>query len=124
VVFDEPHAAHVRGEVINLIRSPGGPLAVLSKVQVEREILDVVEPLIPLIQRLDVHGTDLLVALFAEVRHQASADETPGTSYHGEFVFHNKRLFYRCSLTARRTRPAGRRATLSPDCDNVQLVSG
>ena len=88
-MFDESHATHVGGEVVNLVGVAGGGLAVLLEVQVEREILDVVETLIPFVQRLDVHGADLLVALFAKISHQASADEAAGPGYHGEFTFHD-----------------------------------
>ena len=88
VVLDESHAAHVGGEVVDLKRAAGCDFAIFLEVQVQREILHVVEALVPLTNRLDIHGADLPEAPFSKVGHQAAADETPGAGDHGEFVFH------------------------------------
>ena len=65
-------------------------LAVLVQVQIEREILDIGEDLIPLVERLHVHGADFLIALVPEVGHQAAADKSAGAGYDNEFIFHCK----------------------------------
>ncbi len=60
VVLDEPHAAHIRREIVNLESALGGALAVLEDVQIELEIFDVVENLVPLFERLDINGADFV----------------------------------------------------------------
>ncbi len=81
IVLDEAHAAHVRREIVDFVGALGGGLAIVFEVQVEREILDIVEALIPLVERLDVHGANLLITLFAERGDEMTADKTAGPGY-------------------------------------------
>jgi hypothetical protein len=67
VLLDETHAAHVRGKVKDLAGAFGGGLAVLFQVEVERQILDIVEALIPFVERLDVYCADAPMALAPQV---------------------------------------------------------
>ncbi len=87
--FDEPHATHIRGEIVDLER----PLARLAAggqiVEVELEVFNVVEHLIPLVEGLDVNGPDGK-ALFAEMAHQPAADESASAGDDDEIVGHER----------------------------------
>ena len=65
IVFDEAHASHIGREIVNVVRAPGCALTVFQKVEVERKVLDIVETLIPLTERLDIDSADLSVSLTA-----------------------------------------------------------
>ena len=88
VVFDKSHAAHVCGQVVNRVRLLGGLLAGLLKIQIQDEIFHVVELLIPLVQGLDVHGTDFFETLPAQIGNKISADKTAAAIYHNQLIFH------------------------------------
>ena len=75
-MFDEAHAAHIRGEVVDFVRALGGNLAVFLEIQIELQILDVREALVPLAGRLSVHGADVLVTLFAKPSDQMATDKS------------------------------------------------
>ena len=81
VVLDEAHAAHVGGQVVNLHGALGGRLAVFLEIQIEGEILDVVEALVPFVERLDVHRANVAVALLAQQRDQRAANKTARASH-------------------------------------------
>ena len=61
VILDEPHAAHVGGEVVDDRGFFAGLLAGFLFLQVELQVLDAAEFLIPLIKRFDVDGPDVCV---------------------------------------------------------------
>jgi hypothetical protein len=69
IVFDETHTAHIRGEIVNGICPACRNFAVFAEVQIEREIFDIIEPLIPVFQPLDVDCSDILVPVPAEFRN-------------------------------------------------------
>ena len=80
VQLDETHAAHVRGEVINPVAALHCRFAGVLFLEVELHILHVVEPLVPLIERLYVRGADGLHALPSQVGHELAANETAGAA--------------------------------------------
>ena len=80
VVFDEAHAAHVGGEVVDFAHSVAGTLASFAELEIGLDVFDVVEDLIPLVERFDVDAADVLVALVAEMGDQVSTDETTAAS--------------------------------------------
>ena len=88
VVLDEPHAAHVGGEVKNLESALGGALAVCPLIQVERKILDIPENLVPLVERFNVNRAKLGITLPAQVSNEGAADEPAGAGNHHQFIFH------------------------------------
>ncbi len=78
VQFDEPHPAHVGREVVYLrcALARAGARGLLTEI--EREIFDVRESLIPVVCRLEVHGAKTAMALPAKMRDQVTADEASG----------------------------------------------
>ena len=58
VVLDEAHAAHVGRQVVNLARPAAGLVAGVAQLQIGLDVFDVVEHLIPLVERLDVDTAD------------------------------------------------------------------
>ena len=82
VVLDKAHAPHIGGEVIDLVRAFGGRLAVLFQIQVEHQVLDVLEYLIPFVDWFDVHGADLAISLAAKFGHQRASDKAARARYH------------------------------------------
>src|SRR5208283_3193539 len=86
VFLDEAHAAHVGGQIVNITRALGGSLTILLVVEIQREIFNVPESLVPMIERLDVNSANTLVALRAQGGHEIAADKTTGTGYENEIV--------------------------------------
>jgi hypothetical protein len=81
VLLDETHSAHVGREIVDLGRAACRDFAVLFQVEVETEIFDVVEALIPLVKRFYVDGTNRGTTASSQVRDQRPAYETTRTSY-------------------------------------------
>ena len=75
VGLDETHAAHVSREIVELVRGGGRDLAVFPQIQIQLQIFDIVEALIPLVERLNVNRANAAVSLAAEGRDQMSTDE-------------------------------------------------
>ncbi len=75
VVLDEAHAAHVGGEVEDLLDAVDRGPAGAELAQVEDEVLGAGVHLVPLAERLDVGRADL-VAAAQQVGDQPSADES------------------------------------------------
>ena len=88
VVLDEAHAAHVGGQIINVLSAGGGLDAVLAQVQIEDEVLHVVKNLIPLVERFDIHGADPGISLAAEIGDQSPSDKAPASSHYNQLIFH------------------------------------
>ena len=79
VVLDEAHAAHVGGEVVDHRAHPSrAARAGVAKVAGQPQVLDVVEALVPLVERLDVDRADLGVATLLQNADQMAADEAAG----------------------------------------------
>jgi hypothetical protein len=58
----------------------------LLLIQIQREILNVRESLVPMRQRLDIDGAKALVALRSQGGHESAADKAPGASHKHEIV--------------------------------------
>ena len=94
--FDEAHAPHVGGEVVNLGRALAGAPAVLLLTQVEAEIRDAGQHPIPLAERLLVHGADIRESLLLEVEREVAANEPAAAGDDDQVVLLQGRiLFYR-----------------------------
>ena len=74
-VLDEPHAAHVGGEVVDLDGTLGRADGVGLVAQVHREALDTRHALVPLGQGLSIDGPDPGVAKVVEVARERAGDE-------------------------------------------------
>lgn len=73
VLLDEPHPAHVGGEVVHLIGTLQGAVATFFLPQVEGPVVRLRKLLEPLVGRLDVDGAHLVVALPQQIRHEVAA---------------------------------------------------
>src|SRR5215813_9411591 len=76
--LDEPHAAHVCGQVENVPRVLYCRTAGHEFLQVERPVLDLRKELIPLVERLDIHRTNTCMAPPPEFGNDMAADESAG----------------------------------------------
>ena len=76
VVLDEPHAAHVRGQVVNRVRAGQRFLARLEPLQIELHVFHLRKALVPFAGRLEVHCANVLMTLPQQVRHEVAADES------------------------------------------------
>ena len=76
IVLDEPHPAHVTGEIIHVLHALGGHFADLTARTIGDVIFGKVMHLVPFLQRLDIDGPDLGVAEGLEVLDQMAADKT------------------------------------------------
>ena len=85
--FDEPHAPHVGGEVVHDGRAADRRLAGLELLQVEAEVLDLGEALIPALERLDVDGAQPRVPLPTQIRNRVPPDEAAGPAHHDPIAF-------------------------------------
>ena len=81
VLFDKAHTAHIRREVVDLSRASGSDFAILFKVEVERNIFDVIEALIPLMKGLHVDSANGRATAPPQVRDESTTDKTPCASY-------------------------------------------
>src|SRR5262249_56043072 len=82
VVFDETHAAHVGGQIIDVRRATSRCFAVFLHIEIEGNIFHVIEALIPLIERLYINATDALKTAAAQRRNKRAADEAACATYH------------------------------------------
>jgi hypothetical protein len=80
IVLDKLHPAHIGREIVDVGGAMSGFLTVFSEIQIERKILNVVETLVPLIERLNVYRSDPLVASRAEICDKIPANETTRSS--------------------------------------------
>ena len=88
VVFDESHASHIGGKVVNFSGTVNSLLAGSTIAQIEGQILNVVEALIPFLSWLEINrpdGADLIPAQFA---NQPAADESAGSANRDFKLFH------------------------------------
>ena len=60
VRLDEAHAAHVAGEVVDVADAANCVLARLERAEVGYTVLDAVDHLIPLVERLDVDRAEFV----------------------------------------------------------------
>jgi hypothetical protein len=85
IVLDEAHAAHVGGEVVDFVGTFGRIFAVFLEIQIEGQILDVIEALVPLVERFCVDGSDTL-ALLAKLGNQMATDEATSACYNNPSI--------------------------------------
>lgn len=88
VGFDKAHAAHVGGEHVDLAGILAGFVTGVFVVEVELEIFDVVEALVPLIERFDVDRADVLVAVLAKLGDEVAADKTAAAGDYDGLIAH------------------------------------
>ena len=74
--LDEPHASHVRREIIHLDGALADPPTVVFVPQVQAQTLDPRHPLVPFGKRLFVHGTDARESLIVKISRQSPGDKT------------------------------------------------
>jgi glycosyltransferase involved in cell wall biosynthesis len=89
VILNEPHPSHVCSKVVNELNPRNRLLAGWLVSQVETEVFDVGELLVPFIERFDVNSPNMPAALPAKVRDQIAADKPSGATHKYLFVFHN-----------------------------------
>ena len=111
VGLDEPHAAHVGGQVVDHLGVLGRLAAGLEQGQVAHLVLDARRLLVPLLERLHVHGADLAVTALLKHAHQMATDEATGTGDDHEIILRHKPLHK--GSVARRTLPSRRSALLA-----------
>jgi hypothetical protein len=83
VLLDEAHAAHVRGKIVDFVGALSGAIAVFFEIQIEGEIFDVVEALIPFGEGLSVNRSNMFVSLSAKLRDEMTAYESTRTGDYG-----------------------------------------
>ena len=76
--FDETHTAHVRCQIVDVLRVPSGFQARFAPAQVEPEILGSRQELEPVMPGLHVDGAHPPVAIGDQVGDQVAADEAAG----------------------------------------------
>ena len=104
--FDETHAAHVGGEVIDFHRAFADALAVVLVAHVEAEVLHAGHMQIPLVKRLLVHRADVGETLLLEIKGEVAGDESAragdddqivllqrGVLFHDAFLLLHKYVF-------------------------------
>lgn len=86
VVFDGAHAARVSGQLVDLLGTAEKPPLDCDVAgfagQRAGAVFDVVEDLIPLIERLDVGKSNVAATSVAKHRDQLAGDEPAGTGHH------------------------------------------
>jgi predicted HTH transcriptional regulator len=81
ILFDESHAAHVRGKVIDFVHALGRQIAIFLEIEIKLQIFDVIESLIPFIERFHVHGADVLIALLTKFGDKVAANKAACAGY-------------------------------------------
>jgi hypothetical protein len=89
VIFDEAHAAHVRSQVVNRVRALQSPVGCLEQLKIKLKILHAGSALIPLVQRLDVNGPDILITLADKIGDEVAADKAAAAAHNDFFTLHN-----------------------------------
>ena len=91
VQFDEAHAAHVGGQVIDNASVFDGLFAGFAPLQIQDEVFDVWEDLVPLGDGFDIDGAQIGVALALKICYQMTADKAATTANNDFFAFHDRR---------------------------------
>src|SRR5207249_11745152 len=82
VVFDEAHSSHVGSEVVDGFGAIQSLLASAPVLQIELLIFHARHQLMPIVERFDIDGANILMALANQIRGQVSADETAAATYY------------------------------------------
>jgi hypothetical protein len=80
--LDEPHATHVRREVVDLGRPLHRARASLRVRQIERQTLDALHPLVPIGQGLLVDRAKPSEPALTKVADKTAPDEASSTRHH------------------------------------------
>src|SRR5262245_2832280 len=84
VQFDETHSTHVSREVEDVAGIARCGTTSREVLKVEHTVVDVREPLVPLIGRFDVYRPDPLVSPSSQFGHEVTTDETASPGDKGE----------------------------------------
>ena len=87
VVLDEAHAAHVGRQLKDRAGSLDRLAAVLFVLQIQAEIFDAGDNLVPLVQGLDVDGADLARAAGNQILDQMTANKASRTANDNFLIF-------------------------------------
>src|SRR6266404_1050021 len=87
VVFDETHAAHVRGEIVDEIDISDRALAALLVAEIELHVFNFWEHLKPFLEGFHIHGSDFL-ALTKEISDQMAANKSAAAADYDFLWFH------------------------------------
>jgi prepilin-type N-terminal cleavage/methylation domain-containing protein/prepilin-type processing-associated H-X9-DG protein len=88
VVFDEAHATHIGGEIVNGVGAFESLVASIGEREVELEVFDAGSALIPFIERLDIDRANILETLADEISDQVAANKTTAAAHNNFIVFH------------------------------------
>src|SRR6266576_1519256 len=80
VVFNEAHSAHVRGKIVNSARTLDRILTRVLVAKIELKVFGLWRQLIPIIQRLHVHGANRRMTLTQQISNQVAADKAAATA--------------------------------------------
>lgn len=98
--FDETHAAHVSGEVVDVVGAFERRHAVVAQGQVQLEVLDIGVDLVPLALWLDVNRAHPGVALVEEALDEVPTDEAAAAGNDNEIVLVGHDYPFLVALTA------------------------
>src|SRR5689334_12738778 len=79
-MLDKSHATHVGRQVVQVRGVPSNRLAVLLEIQIERQIFDILESLIPFVDGLTINSPNSLNATAAQGSNQISPNEPTRSS--------------------------------------------
>ena len=95
VELNESHAAHVGGEIVDLVTALHGGEAGGLLLKIHRQILGCRKALTPVRFGLTVHGADMMPFL-QELADKMSADKTAGPGDENSFVHYFKKSWRPC----------------------------
>jgi hypothetical protein len=75
-LLDKAHTAHIRREAVNLSRAADRDFTILFEVEVEGNIFDVIEALVPLMKGLHVDCANGPATMPPQIRDESAADKT------------------------------------------------
>ena len=87
VVFDETHAAHVRGEIVDKVDARDRAFAAFFFAKIELQIFGLGEHLKPFLERFHIDRANFF-SLAEQVRHQMAADKAAAAANYDFFRFH------------------------------------
>src|SRR5438128_12695574 len=88
VVLDKAHPPHVCRQVEDAESATHRLLALLAHPEVQPQVLNIVNPLKPFLERLNVHGAQAIESMSAQFRHQMAADKAARAADDEYFAFH------------------------------------
>ncbi len=101
IVLDEPHATHVRRQVVNHARTTQRSIAGVLLLEVEPQVFHIWEDLVPLVDRLEVDSTNSVMTLTQEIGDQVTADEAARATHDHDLVrihSHSLSMLQKCRV--------------------------